>query len=431
MRNASGTTVIDNATLITGTGSAAQPDATVIVVDGLITYAGEASGAPSVPPDAARMDAGGGTVMPGLIEAHWHATYFNILVLEDLDIAHPPETVALHAAFNARLALECGYTSARSGGCLFNTDVALAAAIDSDVVPGPRFVPGGQEICGAGGLMDWNPEFRKIGMEGVILVVDGPDQARSAARKLVKSGAQWLKTYPTGDAAAPVTNDQHTMSMTYDEMAAVAQVAHNHRRKVYGHCRATQGIKDALNAGFDSIEHGTFMDQECLDLMLERDVPCVPALQFEYASVKNGPEFGMTQDVVDGHQETLEAGAESARMIQEAGGRLGMGGDYGFSWNPQGDYAKELSFFVDYVGFSPMDTIVCATRNGAEILGTDGEVGTLEAGKLADLLVVNGDVISNISLLENRDNLLAVMQGGEIKAGTLAPFTNSVVPPAG
>ena len=173
--------------------------------------------------------------------------------------------------------------------------------------------------------MDWNPEFRKIGMEGVILVVDGPDQARSAARRLVKNGAQWIKTYPTGDAAAPGTNDHHTLSMTFEEMEAVVTVAHNHRRKVYGHCRATQGIKNALLAGYDSIEHGTFMDAECLDLMLERDVPCVPALYFELASIERGPEFGLSSEVIAGHQETLEGGAESARMIQQAGGCLGHG----------------------------------------------------------------------------------------------------------
>jgi imidazolonepropionase-like amidohydrolase len=265
----------------------------------------------------------------------------------------------------------------------------------------------------------------------VILVVDGADQARSAARRLVKNGAEWLKTYPTGDAAAPGTNDQHTLSMTYEEMEAVVQVAHNHRRKVFGHCRATQGIKNALIAGFDSIEHGTFMDNECLDLMLEGDVPCVPALQFELASVKNGPEFGMPQDVVDGHQETLEGGAESARMIHQAGGRLGMGGDYGFAWNPHGDYARELSFFTDYVGLSTLDTLVCASRNGAEIMGLGDEIGTLEAGKLADLLIVEGDVAADISLLEDRGNLRAVMQGGIIKAGTMAILTPTVVPVPG
>ena len=432
MQSATGTTIIEHGKLITGTASEATDDATVIVTDGRITFVGSDRDAHTTASanggEATRIDATSRTIMPGLVEAHWHASYFNVLVLEDLDIGHPPETVSLHAAFNARLALECGYTAARSAGCLFNTDVALAEAIDTDLIPGPRFVPSGQEICGAGGLMDWNPEFRKIGMEGVILVVDGPDEARSAARRLVKNGAHWLKTYPTGDAAAPGTNDQHTLSMTYAEMEAVVQVAHNHRRKVFGHCRATEGIRNALVAGFDSIEHGTFMDQECLDMMLERDVPCVPALQFEYASIAHGAEFDLSPEVIDGHKETLEAGAESARMIHEAGGVLGMGGDYGFAWNPHGDYAKELSFFADYVGFSPMDTLVCATRNGAQIMGLESEIGTLEEGKHADLLIVEGDVLADIGLLQDRSNIAAVMQGGVIKAGTMAPFTNTVVP---
>jgi imidazolonepropionase-like amidohydrolase len=428
MKLARGTTHIRHGRLVDGTGGPPIDDATVAIVDGIITYAGPSDVAPPAPPDAADIDASGCTVMPGLIEAHYHATYFNIVELEQLDIAYPPETVALHSAFNARVTLECGYTSARSAGCLFNTDVSLAAAIDADIVAGPRLSPSGQEICGAGGLMDWNPEFRKIGMEGVILVVDGVEQARSAARKLVKAGAAWLKTYPTGDAAAPGTNDHHTLSMTFDEMAAVVQIAHNHRRKVMGHCRSTEGIKMAIDAGYDSIEHGTFLDEWCIEQMVERRIPCVPALQFELASIKNGPAFGMGQDVVDGHQETLEAGAESARRLLAAGGILGMGGDYGFAWNPHGDYAKELSFFVDYVGFSPMDVIVCGTRNGAVIMGTDDEVGTVEAGKLADVLVVDGDVLADISLLEDQANLRAVMQGGIVKAGRLAEWTPAVVP---
>jgi imidazolonepropionase-like amidohydrolase len=216
--------------------------------------------------------------------------------------------------------------------------------------------------------------------------------------------------------------------MTFEEMTAVAQVAHNHRRKVYGHCRATQGIKNALVAGYDSIEHGTFLDQECIEMMIEHDVPCVPALQFELASIKNGPEFGLSQAVIDGHQETLDAGAASALELLAAGGRLGMGGDYGFAWNPHGDYAKELSFFVNYVGFSAMDTILCATRTGAQICGTDHEVGTLEAGKLADVLVVDGDVVADIAVLEDRSRLLAVIQNGIVKAGTLAGFQPTLQP---
>jgi imidazolonepropionase-like amidohydrolase len=239
-------------------------------------------------------------------------------------------------------------------------------------------------------------------------------------RKLVKDGVEWVKTYPTGDAAAPDTNDHHTLCMTFDEMNAVVATAHNHRMKVTGHCRATAGIKNALRAGYDSIEHGTFMDAEALDLLLARDVPCVPALYFEKASIDHGPAFGMSQRVIDGHQETLEGGAESARMIVKAGGRLGMGGDYGFAWNPHGDYAKELTFFVRHVGRDPLTVIRCATKTGAEIMGRADEFGTVQAGKLADLLIVAGDVLADLSILEDRAKLLAVMQGGVIKAGRLA-----------
>jgi imidazolonepropionase-like amidohydrolase len=268
--------------------------------------------------------------------------------------------------------------------------------------------------------MDWNPEFRKIGMEGLVFIVNGPDDARRAVRALDKDGIEWVKTYPTGDAAAPDVNDHHTLCMTFEEMHAVVQTAHNHKLKVTGHCRATEGIKNALRAGYDCIEHGTFMDDEALELLLERDVPCVPALYFEKASVELGPEFGLSQEVIDGHQETLDGGIESALKIFRAGGRLGMGGDYGFGWNPHGDYARELTFFVNVVGLTPVEVIKCATKTGAEIMGRADEFGTLEAGKLGDVLVVDGQVDHDIALLEDRTKFIAVMQGGIVKAGRLA-----------
>ncbi len=417
MKTAQGTFVIHNGQLIDGNGGPPIADATLLVTDGRITYAGPQAEAPN--PDAVtrRFDAGGGTIMPGLVEAHYHPTYFNVAQLEDLDIKYPVEYVTLLAAANARLALECGYTAARSGGSLFNIDVWLKEAIDNDLHVGPRLAASGREICGVGGLMDWNPDFRRIGMEGLVLLVNGPDEARAAVRKLVKDGVEWIKTYPTGDAAAPDTNDHHTLCMTAEEMNAVVATAHNHKLKVTGHCRATEGIKNALRAGYDAIEHGTFMDDEALDMLLTRDTPVVPALQFEYASVVHGPGFDMPQQVIDGHQETLDAGAESARRILKSGGRIGLGGDYGFAWNPHGDYAKEITFFVNHVGFTPLEALTCATRTGAEIMGCEEEIGTLEPGKLADVLVIDGDPLSEIQVLEDRSRFLAVMQGGIIKAG--------------
>src|SRR6516164_9800689 len=273
MRTATDTLVIENGQLIPGTGAAPVP--------------------------AAALHVESGRIMPGLVEAHFHPTYFNVAALEDLDIKYPVEYVTLLAASNARLALECGYTAARSGGSLFNIDVWLKKAIENDLTPGPRLAASGREICGAAGLMDWNPDYRKIGMEGLVLLVNGPDEARAAVRTLVKDGVEWVKTYPTGDAAAPDTNDHHTLCMTFEEMHACVATAHNHGLRVTGHCRATQGIKNALRAGYDTLEHGTFMDDEAIDMLLARDTPVVPALQFEWASIEYGPGYGMGRRVVD------------------------------------------------------------------------------------------------------------------------------------
>jgi imidazolonepropionase-like amidohydrolase len=427
MKTAQGTLVITNGQLVDGNGEAVITNATLQARDGVITYVGSAIDAPRIERPDQAIDARGGTILPGLVEAHFHATYFNIAALEDLDIKYPVEYVSLLSSVNCRLALECGYTAARSGGCLFNIDVWLKRAIESDLIAGPRLAASGREICSAGGLMDWNPEFRKIGMEGLVFIINGQEDGRRAVRALVKDGVEWVKTYPTGDAASPDANDHHTLCMTYDEMHAVVATAHNHKLKVTGHCRATQGIKNALRAGYDAVEHATFIDDEGLDLLLARNVPVVPALYFEKASVELGPDFGLPQSVIDGHQETLEGGAASALRILRSGGRVGMGGDYGFGWNPHGDYARELTFFVNDVGFTPLEVIKCATKTGAEIMGRGDEFGTLEVGKLADVLVVDGDVLADISILERRERFIAVMQGGVIKAGQLAkPFPTVV-----
>src|SRR5260221_2687568 len=178
MKTARGTTRIDGGKHIEGTGAPPIDEGAVVIKDGCIEYAGPAVSAPAVPADATHIDARGGTIMPGLVEAHFHPTYFNVANLEDLDIKYPVEYVTLLATSNAKLALECGYTAARSGGSLFNIDYWLKKAIDEDLLPGPRMAASGREICGAGGLMDWNPDFRKLGMEGLALLINGPYEGR-------------------------------------------------------------------------------------------------------------------------------------------------------------------------------------------------------------------------------------------------------------
>ncbi|MFO1093972.1 MAG: hypothetical protein U0992_11775 [Planctomycetaceae bacterium] len=230
---------VSNGQFIDSTGAPPVPDAAFLIEHGRITYAGPAAGTPKGRTGRAadrrpRRDdhAGAGRALPPDVLQRRGGK-------EDLDIKYPVEYMrrswrpATHARSRMRL-----HGGARRQEPL-NIDVWLKKAIENGVMPGPRLSASGREICGVGGLMDWNPDFRKIGMEGLVLLVNGPDEARAAVRKLVKDGVEWVKTYPTGDAAADL-NDHHTLCMTFEEMHAVVATARNHGLKVTGHCRATE-----------------------------------------------------------------------------------------------------------------------------------------------------------------------------------------------
>ena len=219
---------------------------------------------------------------------------------------------------NARLALECGYTAARSGGSLFNIDVWLKKAIENDLVPGPRLAASGREICGVGGLMDWNPDFRKIGMEGWCCSSTAPTKRGPPCASWSRTASNGSRPIPTGDAAAPDTNDHHTLCMTFEEMHAVVATAHNHGLKVTGHCRATAGNQERpagrLRRARARHLHGRRGAGHAAGARRARS--CRRSY-FELASIERGPEFGMSQRVIDGHKETLEGGADSAGRILE------------------------------------------------------------------------------------------------------------------
>ena len=270
--------------------------------------------------------------------------------------------------------------------------------------------------------MDWNPDFRKIGMEGLVLLVNGPDEARAAVRKLVKDGVEWVKTYPTGDAAAPDTNDHHTLCMTFEEMHAVrrdgAQPRPEGHRPLPGHGGHQERPPRRLRRAGARHVHG------------RRGAG--PAAGARHAggagaAVRAGQHRarpGVRHVAARSSTATRrrwKAAPRAPGASCKAGGRLGMGGDYGFAWNPHGDYAKELTFFVELRRLHAAGGRSPAPRStGAEIMGRADEFGTLEAGKLADVLVVDGDVLADIRRLEDRSSFLAVMQGGVVKAGTLA-----------
>jgi imidazolonepropionase-like amidohydrolase len=412
---------LKNARLIDGTGAPAQDGAGLLVEGDTVVRAGRfPAGDEPRGPDVEILDLGGRSVIPGLVEAHIHLSYNDVKVIADLDLNCPPEYSTLRSAKNAELALRCGYTAARSAGSIHAVDVALKRAINEGLYPGPRLLAAGRDICATGGMADWNPSYLRLGMEGLALIADGPEQIRAAVRRVIKDGADVVKCYIGGDALLPHT-PIHDCTYTLEEVRVLVDEAHMRGRMVSAHVRGERSTRVAAEAGVDSIEHGTYASDETLRMIADKGLFLVPGLRYLYSILENGPRFGITEEVIapTGLRDEIKRAADTYRRGGEMGIRLCPGGDFGFAWNPHGEYAKDIQVFVEVIGFSPLDALVAATRHGAELMRMEDRIGTLQAGKLADLVVVNGDPLKDITLLQDRARL-SVMKGGRFVTRNLA-----------
>lgn len=406
--------------LFDGTGRPPVRNGGVLVSGERIAWAGPMEAAPPVPPGTPTLDARGKTILPGLIEAHLHLSYRDVRDLPDLDLKCPVEETTIHAVAHARLCLECGYTGAVSAGALHRIDVALRNKIREGVIDGPRLVAAGRDICATAGMLDWNGSWLKLGMEGLGIFADGVDACRKAARMVIKEGADIVKVYVTGEG---MIFECQAEEVTYseEEIRVICEEAHRRGKRVSAHARGAEGVKMAVRAGVDILDHGTLVDDEAIEMIARRNVFVVPALNYQIAVLERGEEFGFSREFLDrtGYREELEAAFVNMRKLLDAGVRVLPGGDYGFAWCPHGEYARDLQTFVECIGLSPQETLVAATRWGAELMDLADRIGTLEAGKLADLLVVDGNPLEDIRILQDRRRLALVMQGGRAKAGTL------------
>ena len=405
--------LLQNARLIDGTGVPAREGAALLIEGETIVHAGPlaAGDAPS-PADAETLDLGGRTVIPGLVEAHIHLSYNDVKAIADLDLNCPPEISALRAAKNGELALHCGYTAARSAGAVHRIDVALKQAFAEGLYPGPRLLAASRDICATGGMADWNPSYLKLGMEGLALIADGPDAVRAAVRRSIKDGADVVKCYIGGDALLPHT-PIGDCTYTLPEVAALVDESRMRGRLSAAHVRGQQSSRVAALAGVDSLEHATYADDETLRMIADKGLTLVPGLRYLYSIIENGPRFGIDEAVIapSGLRDEIKQAADTYRRARDLGIRMCPGGDFGFAWNPHGEYAKDIQVFVDVIGYTPLEAITCATRSGAELMRMDDRFGTLRPGKLADLVVVNGDPLRDIGVLQDRGRL-SVMQGG-------------------
>src|SRR5579863_5249074 len=362
----------------------------------------------------------GRSLMPGMIQCHYHVAYDNIGSMLDLDLKHPPTMLTLIAAKNAELLLRSGFTGAVGAGTLHNIDVTLKRAISQGLIQGPRIMACGRDVVTTGDSVDFHPSWWKLQMEGLGLICDGPDEFRKAVRDEIKQGVEIIKLYPTGGHGLAWPAD--VMTMTLEEMKAAADAAHERKRKIRGHIISKRGILAALEAKIDVIDHCDMMDEECIERFVEQGTFVVPSLYFPYMMVEEKRRTGKAAfPGVDEMERGLEHSYKMLPKAHAAGVKLLIGDDFGTSAMPHGDYAKELEAYVKGAGIPALEVIGWATRNGAELMGMKDDLGTIEAGKLADLLVVNGDPVKDIAVLQNRANLDVVMKGGKFVECQLTP----------
>jgi imidazolonepropionase-like amidohydrolase len=261
-------------------------------------------------------------------------------------------------------------------------------------------------------MADWNPSYLKLGMEGLAIIADGVDACRAAVRRCIKDGADVVKCYIGGDALLPHTPIADC-TYTQEEVDAIVDEARMRGRLVSAHVRGALSSERAAKAGVDSIEHATYASDDTLKRIRDRNLTLVPGLRYIHSIIENGPTFGITREVWGPAllEEEIATARETYQRARALGIRMVPGGDFGFAWNPHGEYAKDIQCFVDVIGFSPLEAITCATRRGAELMRREKDFGTLEKGKLADLVVVDGDPLQDIRILQDRAKL-SVMKGG-------------------
>ena len=399
--------LLHNATVIDGTGADPRPGVSVLVEDGRIARVA-AAGALKADDDAIVIDCSGRFLLPGLTDAHVHLGATE----PDGRATRPLAVYALKVAAFIEETLDQGFTTVRDAGGL---DPAWAAVVAKGLLRGPRILPSGAFLSQTGGHGDWrapHQETIESGIGGLVagfVICDGVDEVRKAARDQLRRGATQIKVMASGGAASP-TDPIDATQFTVEELRAAVDEARVRDTYVLAHAYHPKSIANCLEAGVRSIEHGNLLDEATARRMAKEGAFLVPTLVTYEVLSERGEALGMARASVEKIRYVGASGEDSLRMAMAAGVRIGSGSD--LLGEPMREKARELVLQARVMG--PMGAIVAATRTNAELFGLSDYIGTVEEGKQADLIVVDGDSLADISLLTDASRVRMVVKEGEV-----------------
>jgi imidazolonepropionase-like amidohydrolase len=395
--------------------SGAQPfDGEVLIQGNRITQVRRGKGVATRSAGVQVIDAAGAFLMPGMTEAHTHFAWNDQPSLAAIQMM-PPEEHALWCMRVAKRYIDMGWTSCVGAATAKpRLDVVTRNAIDAGDFPGPRYLAASQEITVQGGLGDETRAHLPYEALSFGTVVSGPEEMRRAVRQFIKYGVDSVKINLSGEYIAGIPAEFTPFSE--EEVAMCTAEARRFGKRVSAHARSAESVKQCVRHGVEIIYHASFADEEALDMLeANKDKHFVaPGLAWLVNTCFHAKDFGITTEAAAqmGYMRELEVATESLQKMHKRGIRILPGGDYGFAWVPHGTNAKDLEYLVKYVGMTPMESLLSATARGGEIMMRPNELGQIREGYLADLLLVDGDPLQDLSVLQDAQRLLAIMKDG-------------------
>jgi imidazolonepropionase-like amidohydrolase len=351
--------------------------------------------------------------MPGMVDAHCHLSYGDARSIEEQDLYASAEYRAIRGTWHAGKVLRAGVTSVSDPGGSWQVAVAVRDAIKAGMFPGPRITAAGRYLTSHTGLTDYFPAWVGEVPSGVGALTRNTEEMLNEVRKQVKGGVDFVKIAASGETAIMTPGGGSVPSFRKEELSVIISEAHRLGKRVTAHARSGVAVADCIDAGIDWIMHGDYMTKEQADKLAASGIPLCPAFTLLANISEWGHLAGCSQARIDRNRRNFEHAVKTVEYAWRQGVTLMCGTDTGFAITPFGEWhAREMELFVKHLGMSPLEAITCGTKNSAFAVDSQN-VGTLEPGKLADVLVIDGDPLKDIRILQDKSAIRAVFQGGE------------------